>query len=217
MNDTHIDTYYKSRFIFNKDRDVVWKEIVRFLKPFLKDRHTILDLGAGYCDFINNVSAEKKIAVDISPELSLYAQKDVERVNSLATDLSKVGEATVDVVFSSNLLEHLSDQELTVCLSEVKRVLKKGGLFITMQPNYRLAYKTYFDDFTHKKVFSDESLRGFLVAQDFTIIKYWKKFLPFSLKSRPSLIPVHPWLVRAYLHFPYKPFAGQMLFISQVI
>jgi len=217
MNDTHIDTYYKSRFIFNKDRDVVWKEIVRFLKPFLKDRHTILDLGAGYCDFINNVSAEKKIAVDISPELSLYAQKDVERVNSFATDLSKVGEATVDVVFSSNLLEHLSDQELTVCLSEVKRVLKKGGLFITMQPNYRLAYKTYFDDFTHKKVFSDESLKGFLISQDLTIIKYWKKFLPFSLKSRPSVIPVHSFLIRAYLNSPYKPFAGQMLFITQLV
>lgn len=217
MTDAHIDTYYKSRFVFNKDREVVWKEVVRFLNPFLKDKQTILDLGAGYCDFINNVSAQKKIAIDISPELSRYAHEGVQLVNSLATDLSAVNDNSVDVVFSSNLLEHLTDSELVTCLSEVKRVLKKGGLFITMQPNYRLAYKTYFDDFTHKKVFSDESLRGFLVAQDLTIVKYWKKFLPFSLKSRPSLVPVHPLLIRAYLHSPYKPFAGQMLFIAQLV
>lgn len=217
MTDTHIDAYYKSRFTFNKDRDVVWKEIVRFLNPFLKDAQVILDLGAGYCDFINNVTAQKKIAVDISPELSRYAHDDVQLVNSLATDLSAVNDNSVDCVFSSNLLEHLTDSELEACLFEVKRVLKKGGLFITMQPNYRLAYKTYFDDFTHKKVFSDESLKGFLVAQDLTIVKYWKKFLPFSLKSRPSVVPVHPLLIRAYLHSPYKPFAGQMMFITKKI
>jgi len=217
MTDTHIDSYYKSRFVFNKDREVVWKEIVRFLNPYLTDAHTVLDLGAGYCDFINNVKAGKKIAVDISPELPQYAHSDVQLVNSLATDLSSVSDSTVDVVFSSNLLEHLTDAELVKCLSEVKRVLKKGGLFITMQPNYRLAYKTYFDDFTHKKVFSDESLKGFLVAQDLTIIKYWKKFLPFSLKSRPSLIPVIPLLIRAYLHSPCKPFAGQMMFVTKKV
>lgn len=217
MTDTHIDAYYKSRFTFNKDRDVVWKEIVRFLNPFLKDAQVILDLGAGYCDFINNVTAQKKIAVDMSPELSRYAHDDVKLVNSLATDLSAVNDSSVDCVFSSNLLEHLTDSELAACLSEVKRVLKKGGLFITMQPNYRLAYKTYFDDFTHKKVFSDESLKGFLVAQDLTIVKYWKKFLPFALKSRPSVVPVHPLLIRAYLHSPYKPFAGQMLFVTQLV
>lgn len=217
MTDTPIDSYYKSRFVFNKDREIVWKEIVRFLNPFLKNKDTVLDLGAGYCDFINNVSVHKKIAVDISPELSRYAHSDVELLNSLATDLSKVKDATVDCVFSSNLLEHLTDNELGMCLSEVKRVLKKGGLFITMQPNYRLAYKTYFDDFTHKKVFSDESLKGFLVSHDLLIVKYWKKFLPFSLKSRPSIIPVFPFLIRAYLHSPIKPFAGQMLFVSKKI
>lgn len=217
MTDAHIDSYYKSRFVFNKDREIVWKEIVKFLNPYLKDTHTVLDLGAGYCDFINNVGASKKIAVDISPELSRYAHPDVVLVNSLATDLSSVADTSVDCVFSSNLLEHLTDTELAACLSEVKRVLKKGGFFITMQPNYRLAYKTYFDDFTHKKVFSDESLKGFLVAQDLAIVKYWKKFLPFSLKSRPSVIPVIPLLIRAYLHSPYKPFAGQMLFVTKKV
>jgi ubiquinone/menaquinone biosynthesis C-methylase UbiE len=209
------DSYYKARFVFNKDRNVVWKEIVRFLNPFLAGKDTILDLGAGYCDFINTVTASHKIAVDISPELANYADKDVKQVNTLATDLSAVASSSVDVVFSSNLLEHLDDTELALCMKEVKRVLKNGGLFITMQPNYRLAYKTYFDDFTHKKVFSDESLKGFLVSQGFDVLRSYPRFLPFSLKSRPSIIPVSSYIVRLYLMLPWKPFAGQMLFVSK--
>ena len=210
-----IDTYYKSRFVWNNDRQVVWKEIVQFLRPFWKGRDTILDLGAGYCDFINNVEAKERIAVDISPELGQYAEKGVRQVTSLATDLSAVQSGTVDLVLASNLLEHLTDDELKLCLTEIKRVLKGGGLFISMQPNYRLAYKTYYDDPTHKKVFSDEALRSFLLSHDLEIVKYWKKFLPFSLKSRPSIIPLIPIIVRMYLYSPYKPFAGQMLFISK--
>jgi ubiquinone/menaquinone biosynthesis C-methylase UbiE len=209
------DKYYKARFVYNKDRDIVWKEIILFLNPYLFNKDTVLDLGAGYCDFINNVKAKEKIAVDISPELKNYANENIRKINSLATDLSQVEDSSIDIVFSSNLLEHLDNEELSKCMSEVKRVLKKDGLFITMQPNYRLSYKTYFDDFTHKKVFSDESLKGFLIANDFEILKYWPRFLPFSLKSRPSFIPTFPLLIRAYLNSPIKPFAGQMLFICK--
>jgi SAM-dependent methyltransferase len=209
------DSYYASRYTFNNDRSVVWKEIVRYLKPYLENKKTILDLGAGYCDFINNVTAEHKIAVDMSEDFSKFANKDVQIVRSVVTDLSEVPSSSVDVVFASNLLEHLTDSDLEKTMSEVRRILNKNGLFISMQPNYRLAYKTYFDDPTHKKVFSDEALRSFLLSYNFNIVKYWRRFLPFSLKSRPSIIPLLPQLVRAYLNSPCKPFAGQMLFVTE--
>lgn len=216
MTDKITDSYYASRYTYNKDREVVWKEIVRYLNPFLERKETILDLGAGYCDFINNVSTKNKIAVDISPELSKYANKDVRQIQTLVTDLSKVETSSVDIVFASNLLEHLTDEDLEKTMNEVKRVLKKGGLFISMQPNYRLSYKTYFDDPTHKKVFSDSALESFLISFGFEIIKKMPRFLPFSLKSRPSIIPASSLLIRAYLNSPIKPFAGQMLFVSRL-
>ena len=84
-----------------------------------------------------------------------------------------------------------------------------------MQPNYRLSYKTYFDDPTHKKVFSDTALRAFLISFGFEIEMAKPRFLPFSLKSRPSIIPVLPIIIRAYLYSPIKPFAGQMLFVAK--
>lgn len=209
------DNYYKSRYVWNDDRKVVWKEIVRFLNKFIPKDGTVLDIGAGYCDFINNVNAKNKIALDYSPDLQKYAGAGVVQVNSSVTDMGKVSDTSVDVVFASNLFEHLSDSELEATMSEVKRVLKKGGRLILMQPNYRLAYKTYFDDHTHKKVFSDTSLETFLLSHDMEIELKKAKFLPFSLRSRPSIIPVLPIIIRAYINSPWKPFAGQMLFVAK--
>ncbi len=211
------DKYYKSRYVWNEDRTVVWKEIVRYLEKYIPKDGTILDIGAGYCDFINNVDSKNRIALDYSPDLNKYAKEEIIQINSSVTDMSKVVSNTVDVVFASNLFEHLTDAELETTMGEVKRVLKKDGRLILMQPNYRLAYKTYFDDHTHKKVFSDTSLETFLLSFDMKIELKKAKFLPFSLKSRPSIIPVFPMLIRAYINSPWKPFAGQMLFVSKKI
>lgn len=209
------DPYYKSRYVWDKDRSIVWKEIVAYLSDFLPKNGTVLDIGAGYCDFINNVEAKHKIALDYSSDFKQYTKEGIKTIQSSVTDMHEVGSGTVDVVFASNLFEHLSDEELSKTVSEVKRVLKKDGRLILMQPNYRLSYKTYFDDPTHKKVFSDVSLRAFLISFGFDIEKAWPKFLPFSLNSRPSIIPVLPIIIRVYLYSPIKPFAGQMLFVAK--
>ena len=211
------DTYYKSRYVPNPDRKVAWKEIVRFLQPYIKSGETVLDLGAGYCDFINNVKAKVRYAADTSPDLSDFAEKEIILINQPAWDLHQVPDASVDIVHASNLFEHFTDEELDKVMKEVRRVLKKGGKLILMQPNYRYSYKTYFDDYTHKKVFSHVALESFILSYDFEIIKKMPKFLPFSLKSRPGIIPLLPLFVRAYIHSPWKPFAGQMLFISKKV
>ncbi len=209
------DSYYKSRYVWNNDRSVVWKEIVSYLKKFIPAKGTVVDLGAGYCDFINNVDAQNKIALDHSPDFKKYADKDVKTIESSVTDMSKIPTDSVDVVFASNLFEHLTDYELSLTMKEVNRVLKKKGRLILMQPNFRLSSKTYFDDPTHKKVFSDVSLKAFLISFGFNIELEKPRFLPFSLASRPKLMPLHPLIVRTYLKSPVKPFAGQMLFVAK--
>ncbi len=211
------DKYYESRFKFNPTRDSVWKEITRFHQKFVPTGGTVLDLGAGYCDFINNIIAGKKYAVDTSPETSNYKKEDVIFLQKPASDLSSLSDNSMDVIHASNLFEHFDDLELEKVIREVRRVLKIGGKLILMQPNYRLAYKNYFDDYTHKKVWSDASLGDFLVANDFKVILAKPKFLPFSMKSDSSLIPrsLVPFIVRAYINSPIKPFAGQMLFVGE--
>ena len=211
------DKYYKSRYVFDPRRSFIWKEIVGFESKFIPKSGTVVDLGAGYCDFINNVNSKKKYAVDYSPELSKFASEEVIKINKEAWDLSEIEDDSVDVVHASNLFEHFTDEELSRVMKDVKRILKKGGKLILMQPNYRLNPKHYFDDPTHKKVFSDAALESFLLSQDMKIVLKMPRFLPFSMKSNSSIIPnsLLPLIVRIYIHSPVKPFAGQMLFVSE--
>ncbi|MEK7669401.1 MAG: methyltransferase domain-containing protein [Patescibacteria group bacterium] len=211
------DKYYESRFTFNPSRSIVWKEIVKFLKKYIPENGVIIDLGAGYCDFINNIKADKKYAVDISPELSKFANKDTIQINQPAWNLFEIKNDSVDVMHASNLFEHFTDEELGKVMKEINRVLKKDGKLILMQPNYRLSYKNYFDDPTHKKVFSDFALESFLLSYNFKILLKMSRFLPFSMRSNSSLIPnfLLPYVVRTYIYSPFKPFAGQMLFVGE--
>lgn len=207
MND-----YYKTRYAFDDGRGRVWKAIVKYIDQYIGLDKTVLDLGAGYCDFINNVTAKQKIAVDMNVESKKHCNKNVRFIQSEVTDLSQVESNSVDVVFASNLLEHLEDLQLETMLDEINRVTKSDGMLILMQPNYRYCSSEYFDDYTHKKVFSHVSLADFLQHKNFNPVKIYPRFLPFSLKSR---LPKSYWLTLIYLYLPFKLFAKQMLIISR--
>lgn len=209
------DDYYKTRYTFDPNRRVVWIEIVRYLMPFIPEDSVVLDLGAGYCDFINNIKAKKKYALDISKNLPRFAASDVIAMVSSSTDMKDIGADTVDIVHASNYLEHLDDEDLLKTMGEIKRVMKKRGYLILIQPNFRYTAEKYFDDKTHKKIFDDDSLKSFLKAHDFDIVFKKSKFLPFSMNSKPSFMPLTRLMVRAYIHSPFKPFAGQMLIVGR--
>ncbi len=220
MSNLEKDEYYKSgQYDPNPKRALVWREIIRFLKSYIPRDSTVVDLGAGYCDFINQIQVSKKYAVDYSPDLSKFAVGDVEKINSSAWDLSSITSASVGIVHSSNLFEHFTDEELKKTMMEISRVLKSKGKLILMQPNYRLQPGRYFDDHTHKKIFNDSSLESFLIENGFKIILKMPRFLPQEMKNTPSIIPefIMPLVVRAYIHSPIKPLAGQMLFVAEKI
>jgi ubiquinone/menaquinone biosynthesis C-methylase UbiE len=203
--------YYETRYTFDNDRAKVWKAIAEYLQQFVKeDADTVLDLGAGYCDFINNIKAKNKIAVDMNQAASQFCHDNVKFYCASTNNMNVIKTNSIDVLFASNLLEHLDDIELACALKEFNRVLKQGARVILMQPNYRYAFKEYFDDYTHKKIFTHISLCDFLQSHGFEAIKIHPKFLPFSLKSR---LPKSYILTKLYLHSFYKPMAKQMLLV----
>jgi 16S rRNA G1207 methylase RsmC len=59
--------YFSGRFSEHKQRDPIWKVIVSYLqKKFISPRARVLDLGTGYGNFINNVRAKEKHAIDLN-------------------------------------------------------------------------------------------------------------------------------------------------------
>jgi SAM-dependent methyltransferase len=205
--------YFDTRLKFDKRRITLWKALWRFsLRHHLGDPHSLLELGAGRCELINASTAERKIALDTWEGIRSSASKEVQTVVASATNLSFLESGTMDSVFASNLFEHLTREELGATLDEVLRVLKPGGRLAIVQPNFRFAYKNYFDDYTHISVWTHISLADYLSSKSWEIVAIERKFLPLTVKSR---LPVRSSLIWLYLKSPIKPLAGQMLIVAQ--
>lgn len=206
--------YHNTRLSYDPKRALLWETLCKYFFNNLFDPEgVVLELGAGYCDFINNIRAKRKIAIDSWKNFEEYSAEDVTTKVTNVTNLKFIPDKTVDFVFASNLFEHLSMQDFIKSISEIKKKLKNKGTLNIVQPNFRHSYREYFDDFTHKTIFTDTGLSGLLESMGFKIIKKYPKFLPLSIKSR---IPVRPFLIRLYLKLPMKPLGKQMFIQAEL-
>jgi len=63
---------YDNRFAASADyRDRVWKVLCReFFQRYVPEGARILDVGAGWGEFINNIVAAQRIAMDLNPAVA---------------------------------------------------------------------------------------------------------------------------------------------------
>ena len=198
-----LDVLYQHRFpkeeLANKNR--IWQVLCRqYFSRLVAPNETVVDIGAGYCEFINNIQAAHKIAVDLNPDVRKFADDGIRIINESCIAVGSIPSASVDAVFMSNFLEHLPTKDLVLqTLRESARMLRPGGRVIILQPNIRFLYDEYWDYFDHHTALSDRSLvEGVLMAGlDPKVVI--PKFLPYTTKSR---LPQAPWLVSLYLRIP---------------
>ncbi|RHJ94174.1 methyltransferase domain-containing protein [Parabacteroides bouchesdurhonensis] len=214
-----VETLYKNRFsqkeIVNKDR--LWRNVCKhFLSKYVKKEDCVLDLAAGYCEFINNIEASKKIAVDINPDTIQFASKNVQVIIAIATDMAAISSGSIDVIFISNFFEHISKEEILLVLRECNRILAPGGRILILQPNIKYIGSAYWDFFDHHTPLTDKSLREALEMSGYKIKTIIPKFLPYTTKSK---IPQYIWLVIVYLHFPlaWKIMGKQLFAVAEKI
>lgn len=205
--------YHGSRLTEDDRRGAVWRALWRYVfRHRIAPGACVLDLGAGYGDFINSVTARRRIAVDSWPGLVDHVAPGVEALVTPVTDLGAIADGAVDFAFASNLFEHLSREDFLVALGEIARTLSADGTLTILQPNYRYAFREYFDDYTHVAVYSHLSLADLLTAHGWDVIEVRPRFLPLTVKSR---LPVWPPLIAAYLRSPVKPMGKQMLITAR--
>lgn len=205
--------YFDTRLTYDEKRRVLWQTLAdEVFSEYVSSSDTVLELGAGWCELINSLRARRRIAVDLWAGIADYAADGVETIVASATNLSMIDDASVDVIFASNLLEHLTHGQIDELLVESDRVLVPGGRLILIQPNFKLRPREYFDDYTHVSIWTDVGMSGFLESRGWALERVDGKFLPLTVKSR---LPVHSALIRAYLKSPIKPLAGQMLVVAR--
>lgn len=217
MSEPFREAYHAVHLPEHPARAVVWRVVADHLSRWVPADARVLEIGAGYCHWINAVRAARRVAMDVWPELPRHAAPGVEAVVAdVTTELggfAAPGAEKFDVVLASNLLEHFEPAVSASVIANVAAALRGGGRFIIVQPNFRYAYREYFDDYTHRSIFTDVSLPNLLRSHGFEIDFCAPKFLPYSM--REARLPISPFLITLYLHSPIKPRAGQMLVVAR--
>jgi SAM-dependent methyltransferase len=205
--------YFKTRLAEDERRERLWGHLTRYLERFVPPHASVLELGAGYCYFINNVAADRRTAVDLSPDMPRWARANVKAICADALDYVRSAEADqFDFILASNFFEHFDWPQLNEMLPQILRLLRPGGRLAIIQPNFRLSAGRYFDDYTHRAIFTDVSLADWLRSGGFDIVENIPRFLPLTVKSRGGNLT---FLVPLYLRLPWRPLAGQMFVLAQ--
>jgi hypothetical protein len=177
----------------------LWKVLCgTFFQRYVRPDDTVLDLGAGFCEFINQIECATKYAVDLNPDTPSYAGPGVRVIGARSSRLDMLADDSVDVVFASNFFEHLPDkQEFVATLRELRRILRSGsGRLLILQPNIRLLNGQYWDFLDHYLPLTERTLIEALELVGLSPVEMRTRFLPYTTKSR---LPQHGLLVRAYL------------------
>ena len=213
-----IEDLYRARFAADRlaSKDAVWSVLCRdFLSRYVKPTDRVLDVGAGYCEFINHIRCGEKYAYDLNPDTARFAASDVHLVLGDCRDMSALGRDTFDVAFVSNFFEHLeSKRDMDCVLVQILERLKPGGRLLIFQPNLRYVGGRYWDFYDHLIPLTHESMREGLLKNGFQVEKLIPRFLPYTFKSR---LPSYEWLVRLYLRIPLAwRLLGKQMFIVAV-
>jgi SAM-dependent methyltransferase len=206
---------YQARFsdadLLAKDR--VWTILCKvFFSRYVKPSDRVLDVAAGYCEFINHIECATKFAFDANPDVVRYAAPGVTVVVGDCRDMSALPADSFDVAFVSNFFEHLETKhELDTVLLQIFARLRPGGRLLVLQPNIRYLGSRYWDFYDHFTPLSHLSMQEALIKHGYRIQSVIPKFLPYTFKSR---FPSASWMVRLYLNLrPAQRLLGKQMFV----
>lgn len=170
-----------------------------FLQRFLTPETVFLEVGPGDCMLAREVCRHVRhvYAVDVSDEVMKSAGELPPNVETIVSDGSSipVQPASVDVVYSHHLMEHLHPDDAFEQLRNVHDVLKPGGKYICITPNGTNGPHDV------SKHFGDPVATGFHL-KEYTVTELQSLFKDVGLRNVKSYvmlkrraIPIPPLLI----------------------
>jgi SAM-dependent methyltransferase len=213
MNPGELDATYSRRFNAHLAyRNLVWSVLaVRYFSRLIAPGSTVLDLGCGYGEFINNIVCKRKYGIDLNARAGEYLAAGVEFFAQDCSQPWPLPDGCLDVVFTSNFFEHLpSKQAFSDTLRQAWRCLRPGGHLYAMGPNIRFIGGAYWDFWDHHLAFTDVSMAEALEVHGFEVERAIDRFLPYTMVNRRRAPAV---LLSLYLKFPlaWKIFGKQFM------
>ena len=208
---------YRMRFSRTEEyRNNVWKILCdEYFSLLVFPEAHVLDLGCGWGEFINNVKAGRKYAMDLNPDAGPRLQEGTRFLNQDCSKEWGIQSESLDVVFTSNFIEHLPDKgHVESAIAEAYRCLKDDGLIICLGPNIKHVLGVYWDFWDHAIPITDISLSELLKLKGFSIQSSVPRFLPYSMStgSTPPLL-----FLKLYLRFSslWPLFGKQFLVVGR--
>jgi len=197
-----LEKIYRNRFDEHMAyRNQVWQVLTsQFFSKLIPADASVLDLGCGYGEFINNIHCSEKFAMDMNPCTAQRLNPNVTLLQQDCSDEWALPANHLDAVFSSNFFEHLpSKVALSNTLQQACRCLKSGGLIVAVGPNVRFVGGAYWDFWDHYLPLTNEALSEAMRLQGFDIVLSRPRFLPYTMVNRRA-VPM--LLVSLYVRFP---------------
>lgn len=179
----------------------------------------VLDAGAGECVYKEYFSHCRYFAVDMAIGDSSWNYSNLDCIGRL--DNLPFGDNVFDVVICTQVLEHVADPAL--CLSEMYRVLKRGGSLILTAPMAHAEHQQPYDYFRYTSYglvllcsrtgFSETVVRPFG-----GIFIRWAYELPQIIKIFPTIHRKDGSLdPRGIVAFPFKIVCRLLILALQII
>ncbi len=131
------------------------KQLIEYLikKAGLFENQKIIELGCGRGDFI--IEFKKKGLKAYGVDISDYSQKFFPDLNFKKVDFENektpFANETFDVVYSKSFIEHFYYPEKI--FEEAHRILKPGGKIITLTPEWKYIYKSFYEIYSQSSIY----------------------------------------------------------------
>jgi SAM-dependent methyltransferase len=207
---------YQRRFgAEDESRHRVWKVLVdSYFQRYLDGVTSVLDMGCGWGHFINQVDVPDRHGIDLNPDVADRLDAGVHLHTQPANERWPLEDGALDLVFTSNFLEHLPDREAVMAaVAEAHRCLRPGGRLVAMGPNIRVVGGKYWDFFDHLVPLTDQSIVEVMELAGFEVETAYARFLPFTMVGKP---PAPPLFVKVYLKLrpAWRLLGGQFLVVA---
>lgn len=177
--DKYIDTIYP-RDDNNKYPEKLYAYLFdRFVSQYKKPK--LLDVGCGNGKAMEEFSKHGVVCFGIDKRVKASTMK--WSVDLETQRFHYISDNYFDVVFSKSVIEHVRNTDNIV--KETHRVLKPGGIFVFLTPDWKSQHEHFWDDYTHVKAFTRKSLRDCMIINGFNRVQseYFYQ-LPFVWQSK---------------------------------
>lgn len=184
----------------------------------LKANDKLLDIGCGRGEFLRGFvdCGANGYGVDRSRVAEKYCSDAELRTADLENERIPYDDNFFDVVYSKSVIEHFYYPERIV--QEMYRVLKPGGLAITLCPDWEFNYRIYFEDYTHRTPFMQSSLRDIHLIHGFEEVNVGRfRQLPVLWGGGGRFLLPLAELTRIFAPTSLKPYSKWVRFSKEIM